>query len=117
MNRIYLGEIVHKDRHYRGQHAAILDEGLWDQVQAHLAINAGDRRAGRAAKQPSLLTRAPVKIASTTVAITMISSCRPWTISPDHPRKSPTNEGRGYREWRIFRVCPDRVAGHYLLDK
>ena len=54
-NRIYLGEIVHKDRHYPGQHQAILDQALWDQAQAHLLANAGDRRAGRAAKQPSLL--------------------------------------------------------------
>ena len=36
-NRIYLGEIVHKDRHYPGQHQAILDQALWDQAQAHLA--------------------------------------------------------------------------------
>ena len=54
-NRIYLGEIVHKDRHYPGQHAPIVDQTLWDQAQAHLAANAADRRAGRAAKQPSLL--------------------------------------------------------------
>ena len=54
-NRIYLGEIVHKERHYPGQHAPIIDQALWDQAQAHLADNAGDRRAGRAAKQPSLL--------------------------------------------------------------
>ncbi|HSU06331.1 MAG TPA: recombinase family protein [Acetobacteraceae bacterium] len=54
-NRIYLGEIVHKDRHYPGQHAPIVDRTLWDQVQEYFAANAGDRRAGRAAKQPSLL--------------------------------------------------------------
>jgi site-specific DNA recombinase len=54
-NRIYLGEIVHKDRHYPGQHAPIVDQALWDQVQENLAANAGDRRAGRPAKQPSLL--------------------------------------------------------------
>ena len=54
-NRIYLGEIVHKGRHYPGQHPAILDQELWDQAQAHLVANAGGRRAGRAAKQPSLL--------------------------------------------------------------
>ena len=54
-NRVYLGEIVHKDRHHPGQHALIVDQALWNQAQAHLADNAGDRRAGRAAKQPSLL--------------------------------------------------------------
>ena len=54
-NRIYLGEIVHKDRHYPGQHAPIVDKELWDQAQAYLLTNAGHRRAGSQAKQPSLL--------------------------------------------------------------
>ena len=54
-NRIYLGEIVHKDRHYPGQHAPIVDQDLWDQAQTYLVANAGDRRAGRQAKEPSLL--------------------------------------------------------------
>src|ERR1700674_3673007 len=35
-NRIYLGEIVHKDQSYPGEHQAILDEGLWEQVQSVL---------------------------------------------------------------------------------
>ena len=49
-NRIYLGEIVHKDRRYPGQHAPIVDQTLWDQVQEYLATNAVDRRSGRPAK-------------------------------------------------------------------
>jgi site-specific DNA recombinase len=36
-NRIYRGEIVHKDESYPGQHQAILDDDLWDAVQAKLA--------------------------------------------------------------------------------
>ena len=35
-NRIYRGEIVHKERSYPGEHAPI-DEQLWDAVQARLA--------------------------------------------------------------------------------
>ncbi len=54
-NRIYLGKIVHKDRHYPGQHLSIVNQALWDEVRALLASNAGDRRAGRPAQQPSLL--------------------------------------------------------------
>jgi hypothetical protein len=54
-NRIYRGEITHKERHYPGQHAAMVDLALWDHARALLAANAGDRRAGRPAKQPSLL--------------------------------------------------------------
>jgi site-specific DNA recombinase len=54
-NRIYRGEIVHKDQHYPGEHEAIVDEVLWDEVQSKLAANAGERRKGGTASSPSLL--------------------------------------------------------------
>jgi site-specific DNA recombinase len=54
-NRIYRGEIVHKDQHYPGEHQAIVDPQLWDAVQEKLATNAVERRTGGRAKDPSLL--------------------------------------------------------------
>jgi DNA invertase Pin-like site-specific DNA recombinase len=54
-NRIYRGEIVHKERSYPGEHTAIIDQELWDVVQARLAGNAAQCRAGGRAIQPSLL--------------------------------------------------------------
>jgi hypothetical protein len=54
-NRIYRGEIVHKDRSYPGEHAPIVDQQLWDAVQARLVGNAAQRNAGGRAAQPSLL--------------------------------------------------------------
>ncbi len=54
-NRLYLGEIVHKEKSYPGKHKAIVDEELWDEIQAILAANTnGERR--KEARQPSLLT-------------------------------------------------------------
>ncbi|MHB1100064.1 MAG: recombinase family protein [Burkholderiales bacterium] len=38
-NRIYLGEIVHKGRSFPGQHAAIIDQALWERVQSVFADN------------------------------------------------------------------------------
>ena len=38
-NRMYLGEINHKDKSYPGDHAAIIDPDLFDAVQAKLASN------------------------------------------------------------------------------
>jgi hypothetical protein len=55
-NRIYRGEIVHKDQSYPGEHEAIIDPALWDAVQARLAENAVERGAGTRVKNPSLLT-------------------------------------------------------------
>jgi hypothetical protein len=38
-NRIYLGEIVHKDSSFPGQHPAITDQALWDRVQLQFKAN------------------------------------------------------------------------------
>ena len=55
-NRIYLGEIVHKENSYPGEHVAIIDRALWDEVQQKLVANRIDRANGANAAQPSLLT-------------------------------------------------------------
>ena len=54
-NRIYRGRIVHKDKHYPGAHAAIVDEALWDEVQRQLAANRIACASGTHAAEPSLL--------------------------------------------------------------
>jgi site-specific DNA recombinase len=54
-NRIYRGETTHKGSAYPGEHPAIVDQPLWDKVQAVLAKNRVERATGAHAKQPSLL--------------------------------------------------------------
>jgi len=54
-NRIYRGEIVHKDVSYPGEHEAIVDEELWGKVQVLLAGNRVERRTGENAADASLL--------------------------------------------------------------
>ncbi|WP_347309958.1 recombinase family protein [Defluviimonas sp. SAOS-178_SWC] len=46
-NRLYLGEIPHRDTSYPGLHAAIIDRDLFDAVQARLDGNARRRGATR----------------------------------------------------------------------
>jgi DNA invertase Pin-like site-specific DNA recombinase len=46
-NRIYRGEIVHKGKSYPGEHEAIVNETLWDKVQAILSENRVDRANGK----------------------------------------------------------------------
>ena len=55
-NRLYRGEIVHKDQHYRGEHPAIVDEDLWDEAQALLAGNGVERGERGPVKSVSLLS-------------------------------------------------------------
>ena len=54
-NRIYRGEIVHKGQSHPGEHAPIIDQPLWDAVQAQLAGNTAERNSGTRTRQPSLL--------------------------------------------------------------
>jgi DNA invertase Pin-like site-specific DNA recombinase len=54
-NRIYRGEIVHKETSYPGEHAAIADDALWNKVQKRLADNRVERQTGANASEPSLL--------------------------------------------------------------
>jgi site-specific DNA recombinase len=54
-NRLYRGEIAHKDNSYPGQHKAIVDPDLWDQVQALLATHRIECKSGATARHPSLL--------------------------------------------------------------
>ena len=49
-NRLYRGEISHKGNSYPGEHPAIVDKPLWDEVQAVLAANRVERANGRARK-------------------------------------------------------------------
>jgi hypothetical protein len=55
-NRIYRGEIAHKGNSYPGEHPAIVDKPLWDDVQAVLAANRVERTTGARGRHPSLLT-------------------------------------------------------------
>ena len=54
-NRLYRGEIVHKEQTYPGLHEAIIGEDLWDGVQRTLAHNRIKRDSGIGADEPSLL--------------------------------------------------------------
>ena len=54
-NRIYRGEITHNGNAYPGEQRAIVEEALWDEVQAVLTENRVNRAAGSDAKHPSLL--------------------------------------------------------------
>jgi site-specific DNA recombinase len=53
-NRVYIGDVVHKGRHYTGEHPAILDLPLFEAVQQVLTGQAQSRQHGRI-NTPSLL--------------------------------------------------------------
>src|SRR3954462_14960663 len=54
-NRIYRGEITHKGASYPGEHQAIIEEALFEEVQSILAANRTER-VSRHNQDPSPLT-------------------------------------------------------------
>jgi DNA invertase Pin-like site-specific DNA recombinase len=54
-NRIYLGEIVHRDKSYAGDHKPIISRDLWHAVQLRLAANRINRKTGANTRSRSLL--------------------------------------------------------------
>src|SRR5262249_51377661 len=45
-NRLYRGEIVYKGQSHPGEHAPIIDQPLWEAVQAQLAANTAGHNSG-----------------------------------------------------------------------
>jgi DNA invertase Pin-like site-specific DNA recombinase len=54
-NRLYRGEMVHKGKAYPGEHDAIIDAALFEQVGALIAQNRNNHVDGVHASEPSLL--------------------------------------------------------------
>jgi site-specific DNA recombinase len=55
-NRIYIGEIVHRDKCHPGLHEAIIPQDLWNKVAARLEENNQAHRMEKSQSTPSLLT-------------------------------------------------------------
>jgi site-specific DNA recombinase len=54
-NRVYIGEAVHKGTSYPGEHQAIINRRLWDQVHALMQVSPRKRAAGARAQTPAIL--------------------------------------------------------------
>ncbi|MBB89589.1 MAG: resolvase [Magnetovibrio sp.] len=85
-NRLYLGEIIHKGQTHPGQHAAIVDQSLWDEVQAKLAANRINRKRGTNTRDPSLLA---------------------GILFDEHGRRlTPSHANKGGRRYRYYVTDP-----------
>ncbi len=81
-NRVYIGEAVHKGVSYPGEHEAIIDRKLWDQVHAILKQSPRKRAAGTRAQTPALL--------------------KGLLFGPDGAAMSPTHTRKGGRLYRYY---------------
>jgi hypothetical protein len=81
-NRAYIGEAVHKDASYPGEHDAVIDRETWDRVHAILQESPRKRAARTRAETPSLL--------------------KGLLFGPDGAAFSPTHTRKGGRLYRYY---------------
>lgn len=95
-NRVYIGETVHKGAAYPGQHDAIIEQAVWDHVQATLKKNGRQRSLGLTYAEPSLLAG-------------ILFDDRGNRLSPSHTQR----HGRRYRYYvcqAILQHQPEKVG-------
>jgi len=81
-NSIYIGKVRHKEAIYDGEHKAIVDQHLFDEVQNIFATNRSDNILGNKSKNPSLL-------------ISLITD-------PDGRSMTPTHASRRSKRYRYY---------------
>ncbi|WP_035384466.1 recombinase family protein [Ferriphaselus sp. R-1] len=81
-NRTYLGELRHKEQWYRAEHPPIIDQQVWDDVQAILSIN------GRLRAKTTRVTKVPFLLKG------IVFGSDGYALSPWH---STNRRGRSYR--------------------
>ena len=99
-NRSYVGEVVHRDNSFPGQHHAIVERALFDRVQAVIAANRHTRKTDRNSTHPSLLAG-------------LLQDSSGQTFTPTHTQKG----GRRYQYYimrakgrdQAFRLPADEI--------
>jgi DNA invertase Pin-like site-specific DNA recombinase len=92
-NRVYVGEAVHKEKSYPGEHEPIVPRDLWDKVHAILVTNSRSRAANSRAQTPALLKG-------------LLFAPNGLAMTPTHTRKN----GKLYRYYvttSVLKVGPD----------
>jgi site-specific DNA recombinase len=93
-NRLYRGEMPHKGESHPGQHPALIDEQLWDQVQAQFKANLQAERRRPRSSEGSLL-------------MGLLYDSRGNRFTPSHTSK----KGRRYRYYVSEAVIKKRSKG------
>lgn len=93
-NPIYAGKVRHKDAIYDGEHEAIIDQALFDEVQSVFAANRRDNALGKKSQNPSLLTG--------------------LITDPDGRSMTPTHACNGSKRFRYYvtRLAPGDDKNH-----
>jgi DNA invertase Pin-like site-specific DNA recombinase len=113
-NRIYLGEIVHKDAAYPNAHPSMIDADLFDAVQARLAAASGRERRKRIGGGTGLLTGiifdAMGRPMSPTISYGRGGRCYRYYVS------APLQKGATAGEEAELRRLPGATVDDFVVD-
>jgi len=105
-NRVYIGDVTHRDQAYAGEHPPIIERDLWEKAQALLAHNRHERRTSSRAAEPSLL-------------VGKIDDGLGRPMTPSHTSRgslryryyvSRAGEGDAHRSWRLPAHALERLV-------
>jgi site-specific DNA recombinase len=96
-NRLYRGEIQHREAIYPGQHEAIIAPELWDAVQAQLSENRDERKARAKNEETSLLSG-------------LLFDTQGVRLTPSHAVKGKRRYRYYIRRKQIGEVNPPRLS-------
>ena len=108
-NPIYIGKVKHHITVYPGNHKAIVDGSLWNQVQDQLKANRAQNKRRTHAKAPSLLTG-------------LLYDDQGNVMSPSHGNKSKNRRYRYYVSQATLKFqgnrtgSVERVSAHAIED-
>ncbi len=91
-NPVYIGKTAHQGSLYDGEHNAIIDQELFDEVQAITKSNCHDAMLGKRAANPSLLTG--------------------MLLDPDGNAMSPVQARKKDRRYRYYATRVDLIDPH-----
>lgn len=107
-NRLYIGQIRHKNKYYDGEHEPIISKQQWNQVQAIISENQKIREGLLRVKPPALLQRI-IRCSHCNCAMTQSSTMK---------------NGKKYRYYtcsnaskRGFAVCPVKSVSAVEIEK
>ena len=84
-NPLFVGKVKHRGELFAGEHEAIIEVDVWDQVQSTIATNTRERRLGLRDRSPSLL--------------------RGMISDPDGRPMTPTSTTKANRQHRYYVTC------------
>ena len=114
-NRLYRGQIHHKGEVYTGDHDPIVDQALWDKVQAQLASNAAVRRSGTSSKEPSLLAALLFDGKGNRMTPThAVKSGKRYRYYISNNLIAGANRGRDSEPGEGLRVSAQEIEGHVV---